>query len=49
MSPFDFILLPDNLLPSIKLKSGQKQAEDDLDQAGFKVKKSLFLELVLGA
>jgi len=44
MSPFDFILLPDDFLPGV---GNQKQADGIFDEAGFKIKKSMFLEGVL--
>ena len=44
MSPFDFILLPDKLLPGIDIKGESKKHTNDFNQAGFKIKKTLYLQ-----
>ena len=43
MSPFDFILIPDKLLPDkiTKIKS-KKKSSDKFDKAGFKIKVGIY-------
>ena len=47
MSPFDFILLPDNLLPGVEIGAWNKQIQGEFNEAGYKIKKSAYLEGIL--
>lgn len=47
MSPFDMIMLPDTALPAIHLPISNQTNFTKYDEAGFKVKKSMFIELIL--
>jgi len=49
ISPYDFILLPDKWLPIEIKKVGDKREKDKYEQAGYKVKVTLYYIGILAA